>query len=202
VGLFRRRRETYNEQLMREAGLADQVAEPQPAPAPPPPAAFLPRPTLMETLGIPHGRSIGPDEWDACVSVTAPGFQGDSIVFVTLPGGDVLVEDEDGDRDVSPFADTVERELSPPYRATATRQTEDLWSVGAKRIGIERIADAEGDTLELFRHEGRLELRVDDEPSDAEIPELERIGERAGPDYYVEAERLDGDLWEVRVSAL
>jgi hypothetical protein len=35
------------------------------------------------------------------------------------------------------------------------------------------------------------------------IPELERLGEATGaPAYAVHAERLDADLWEVRVAAL
>ena len=46
------------------------------------------------------------------------------------------------------------------------------------------------------------ELRVDGEQSDAAIPpELAELGEAAGADYFVEALRIDGDLWEVRVTA-
>ena len=47
------------------------------------------------------------------------------------------------------------------------------------------------------------ELRVDGEPSDSLVPpELERLGETIGDSFYVEAERIDGDLWEVRAAAL
>ncbi len=47
------------------------------------------------------------------------------------------------------------------------------------------------------------ELRVDGEPTDAAVPvELQRLGERAGRDFCVEAQRIDGDFWEVRVSPL
>jgi hypothetical protein len=60
----------------------------------------------------------------------------------------------------------------------------------------------EGDTVELTEHDGNREVRVDGEPSDAEVPELARLGERVGADYSVEATRIDGDFWEVRVSAL
>jgi hypothetical protein len=45
-------------------------------------------------------------------------------------------------------------------------------------------------------------LRVDGDPSDAEIPELVQFGEQVGTNYCVEGKRIDGDFWEVRVSAL
>jgi hypothetical protein len=39
-------------------------------------------------------------------------------------------------------------------------------------------------------------------PSFGTVPALEQLGEAAGPAYAVHAERLDGDLWDVRVAAL
>jgi hypothetical protein len=188
VGLFRRRRETYNEQLMHDAGL-DQVRFEQP--------------TVLEELGIPIGRTRGetPD-WDFSVTVTTPGLGGDRIEFTTLPDGDVVVAEEKGDADVSPLADGVEKELSPPYQAFAARQEGDVWTVVAKRIEVEQIPFTDGDALELSRRDSWHELRVDGEQSNARIPDLERLGKRVGSDYFVKAERIDGDLWAVRVTAL
>ena len=188
MGLFRRRHETYNEQLLRDAGL-DQVRFEQP--------------TVLEELGIPIGRTReGPSEWDFTVTVTAAGLGGDRIEFTALPDGDVIVSEETGDADVSPLADAVEKELRPPYRAFAARQEADVWAVAAKRIEVERIAFADGNSLELSRRDSWHELRVDGEQSNVKVSELERLGERAGPDYFVKAERIDGDLWEVRATAL
>ena len=188
MGLFRRRRETYNEQLLRDAGL-DQIQ--------------FEKPTVLEELGIPIGRTRdGSPEWDFAVTVTAPGLGGDRIEFTTLPAGDVIISEEQGDADVSPLADAVESELRPPYKAFAARQEGDVWAVAAKRIEVERIPFADGDSLELSRRDSWHELRVDGEPSNAKIPELEPLGEGAGSDYFVKAERIDGDLWEVRVTAL
>jgi len=51
-------------------------------------------------------------------------------------------------------------------------------------------------------NEGVTELRVDGEPRKQMIPELERAGETLGSDFVVQADRLDGDFWEIRVSAL
>ncbi len=180
------RRQKTEEQLLRDAGL-DRIRLEQP---------------LVERLGVPIGRSVGAPEWDASVTATAPGLTADRISFTTLPGGDVLVDSEQGEADLSALAQAVERELAPPYRALAGRQAGDLWAVLARRIEVERIAWAHGDSLELSRKDSWQELRVDGEPSTARVPALERLGERAGRDFFVKAERLDGDLWEIRVSVL
>ena len=200
MGLFRRRKETLNEQLLREAGLdpAQVLGDPQPAPPPEPSRSTL------GAVALPDGSRVGPKEWDAAFAIEAPGLAGDRVEFTTLPNGDVIVGEEAGDADLTPLADAVERSVSPPYRAVAARQRADLWSVGVKRIAVAQIAFPDADELELSRHDGvRSELRVDGEPSDAAVPlELERLGEDAGDEFYVEAERIDGDLWEVRATAL
>jgi hypothetical protein len=202
VGFFRRRNETLNEQLLREAGLDpaqalgdQQVMPPQTSEPDRPP----PRPVLRD-LDVHFG--TGSKEWDAAVTISAPALAGDRIEFTTIPNGDVIVSEETGDADVSPLADAVERRLSPPYRAIAQRQGADTWAVAAKRIDVAQIPFGDGDKLELSRHGDDDELRVDGEPSEEPVPrELERAGEAGGDSYYVEAERIDGDLWEVRVTA-
>jgi hypothetical protein len=187
VGLFRRKSETHEEQLLREAGIG---------------RIQLDRPNVLETVGVPSGRALGQADWDASVTVNAPGLAGDTIEFTTLPDGGALIDEEHGDADVSALADAVENELEPPYRARAARQSGALWAVLASRIDVHRVSFPRADTLELSRKDSWQELRVDGEPSMGRAPELERLGERAGPDFFVKAERLDGDLWEVRVTAL
>jgi hypothetical protein len=199
VGLFRRRKETLNEQLLREAGidpaqaLGDQ----------PPPVPLEPPKSLLVRVGVPDGSGAGPKEWDAAVTVTAPDLAGDRIEFTTIPSGDVIVGEEAGDADLSPLADAVERRVDPPYRAVAARQDGYLWAVGAKRIEVARIPFAQGDRLDLSRNGDGSEFRVDAEPSDAAAPpELEQLGDASGERFYVEAARIDGDLWEVKVTAM
>jgi hypothetical protein len=201
LGLFRRRRETLNEQLLREGGL-------DPAPAlgdlhsQRQPRFELPK-SVLEVVGVPDGSRVTPKEWDATVTVAAPGLVGNRIEFTTLPNDDLIADEETGDADLSQLADAVEQRLSSPYRAVAQRQDGDLWAVGAKRIQVAQIPFPDGDTLEFSCHVDQGELRVDGEPSDALVPpELERLCETAGDSFYVEAERIDGDLWEVRVTAL
>jgi hypothetical protein len=198
LGLFRRRQETLNEELLRKAGLdpADALGDRHPAPP-------LLAPSIVGVAGIPDGSTLRPKEWDTAVTAQFLGLVGDRVEFTTLPNGDVIVSDETGDADVSPLADAVEQRVGPPYSAVAQRQSDDLWAIAAKRIQVVQISFEEGDKLELSHHADHGELRVDGEPSDAIVPpELERLAETSGDSYFVEAERIDGDLWEVKVTAL
>jgi hypothetical protein len=153
-------------------------------------------------LGIWRRVMARPGEYDAVLTVEAPDVAGDAVGFATLPNGDVIV-DTDGDADLSPFADAVEQTLEPPYRVIARRGEGGLWSVAARGIDVLEVAFENGDEVELASIGGELDVRVDGEPWQGHIPALERAGEAAdGEDYVVQAERLDGDLWEVRASPL
>ena len=208
MGLFRRKQETLNEQLLREAGLdaapvsgePTTVSETRPDFPPPGPPPF---PTGDISLGRSGRFAGGSGDWDAVVTAKAAGLAGDQLEFTTLPNGDVIVEREKGNGDVSPLADAIEQKIEPPYHAVASRQDGDLWGVGAYEIEVAEFALAAGDAVELSVNDGTREVRVDGEPSDAEVPELVRVGEAVGgPNYCVEAKRIDGDFWGVEVSAL
>ena len=200
MGFFRRKQETLNEKLLREAGLdpAQTLGDPEPPPpAPGPPVSVL------AAAGVPDGSRVSPREWDATAVVKAPDLAGERVEFTTIPNGDVIVSEEAGNADLSPFADAVEQRVSPPYRATAVRQDGSLWGVGAKRIQVAEIPFPQGERLQFSRTGDDREFHVDSEPSHAPVPpELERIGEPLGDSFYVEAQRIDGDLWEVKVSPL
>ena len=199
MGLFRRRQETLNEQLLREAGLDPEQMLGDPPPPPPLPA---PSSWVLGAVGVPDGSTVGPKEWDAAVTATAPGLVGDRVEFTTIPNGDVIVTEESGDADLSPLADAVEQRVSPPYRAVGQRQDGDLWAVGARRIQVATIPFADGEKLTLSQHGSDSELRVDGEPSNETAPvQLEALGQAVGDSFYVEAQRIDGDLWEVQVAA-
>jgi hypothetical protein len=176
---FRRNEETLNEQLLREAGLDRPTVRPAPTPAPPP--------------SVPLER---PRAWDVATTVKAPGVGGSEVEFVALPNGDLIVEDEEGDTDLSGLADTVEPRLQPPYRVRARRLEGDSWGVTANAIDVVEL-EAEGDTIEVTCVGGAVTTTVDGRPVDRSFPLLERDG-----DYNVVASRIDGGLWEVRASAL
>jgi hypothetical protein len=177
------RRESLHERLAREGGLVEPVGA---------------RPAWDEA-GI-HGVHRA-REWDLVSTVAAPELQGDAVDFVALPDGSLLVEEEQGDATLESLAAVVEQKLQPPYRARGARQTDVLWAVSARRIETARF-DAEGERIELTETADGKILRVDGMPVFGSIPALEQLGEPAGPSYAVHAERLDADLWEVRVAAL
>jgi hypothetical protein len=209
--LFRRRDETMNEILLREAGLAEPQQEPRSEPESRPDAAPQPAPLDPYAGTYPADSVFGgwqramarPDAADATAVVRAPQIAGDDVEFVALPSGDLIVDVEKGDADLSPLADAVEATLAPPYRARAQRQHADLWGVAASRIDVRRFSCEAGDEIELVVRGGRMAMRVDGAASSLRIPELERAGEeQPGGEYAVHAERIDGDFWEIRASAL
>jgi hypothetical protein len=201
MGLFRKK-ETLNEQALREAHLGEKQPEPEHVPAEPfdPFAGTYPADTVF---GIWQRAMARPGEYDAVLTVEAPGVSGDAVEFATLPNGDMIVDTEQGNADLSPFADAVEEKLKPPYRVIARRGEGGLWSVAARGIDVLEVDFQGGDEIELASVGGELDVRVDGEPWQGHIPALEHAGEAAdGEDYVVQAERLDGDLWEIRASPL
>jgi hypothetical protein len=185
VGFFRRR-EPLHERLAREAGMTT-------APS------LDPRPPLLETgvHGLQRART-----WDTTVSADAPDIEGDEVRFVALPDGALLVEDG-AEGSVEPLAAAVEQSVRPPYRAQGVRQGETLWAVQARRIEVLELPDAPGgDSLDLTHTADGIVFAVDEQRVFGSLPALEVRGAREGPDYAVHAERLDGDLWEVRAAAL
>ena len=203
---FFRRGETLNERLLREAELHEQQAEPVADAWPPEPldpvVAF--RRHFDSAAGALAGAGLPPRarHWDTFVTAEAPDVDGNEVDFVVLPDGTILVEEEAGDAALEPLANAVETKITPPYRAKAVKQTDRIWAISAMQIQVARF-EQDGDTIELTQTSDGRALRVDGMPSFGGVPELERIGEaQSGPAYAVHAERLDADLWEVRVAAL
>jgi hypothetical protein len=128
-------------------------------------------------------------EWDAVVTVSAPDVEGARAAFVALPGGDLVLEE--GSERLAPFAQALERELDPPYRAEAVRREDSLWAVAGRRIEVVELPGVTGSELELATHGGERTLLVDGERAFGSVPALER------PEHVVRARRIDGDLWEV-----
>jgi hypothetical protein len=204
MGFFRRKEdETLNEQLLHEAGLENAAAAPEEPPPLEPPDPFVGTYPAENVFGLWQRAMARPGAYDEVIAVHAPEIPGDTADFATLPNGDVIVDTEQGDADLSPLADAVEQKLHPPYRVVARRGEGDLWSVAARGIDVLELDFADGDEIELASVEGEIDLKVDGEAWNGRIPELERAGEAAnGEDYVVQAERLDGNLWEVRASPL
>lgn len=175
--LRRKREETYNEQLLREAGLGE-----------PPPSPLI-DPAVL-------GMGPRPAEWEVYTTAEAPDIGGDSVSFAALPTGDLIVDSE-GDDDLAPLAETVERQLAPPYRAIGRKEEGALWSLAARKIDVRRLAVPEGDEVELVVRDGERTVTIDGQPSDVALAGLAEQG-----DYVARGTRLDGDLWEIQVDRL
>jgi hypothetical protein len=177
------RREPLHERLAREGGLGG-----------PPPHDPGPHWGEVGIHGIPRAR-----EWDATGVAEAPELRADELEFVALPDG-TLVLDEEGD--ASPLADAVEEALAPPYRAFAIRRDGHLFAVGANRIRVVELPQSvEGEVVDLTVGPEARSLVADGRPVFGAVPELEALGGEFA-EFVVHAVRLDGALWEVRVSPL
>jgi hypothetical protein len=184
---FLRRREPLHERLAREGGMTERP--PQGAPRP-----------LWQEPGVTGLHR--PREADAVVTADAPEVEGDAVRFVSLADGSLLVE-EGADSPLDALAAAVEQELRAPYRARGVRRGETLWAVDARQIEVLSIPDApDGDAIDVTHTADGTTVAVDDHRIFGSIPVLEQRGQREGSDYTVHAERLDGDVWEVRASAL
>jgi hypothetical protein len=182
---FWRREEPIHEKLAREGGLGQ-------------PVQWDPRATFREThVGI-HGVHRA-REWDVVATTAAPEVAGDRAVFVMLPDETVLIEEGDGH--LESLAGGVEGQLEPPYRVLAVRQDNERWAVAANKIEARELPGLEGDQITLTVQGMNRELVVDGVEADQRVPELEDLVQDYDA-FVLEAGRLDGDLWEVRITPL
>jgi hypothetical protein len=186
VRLFGRRKPLH-ERLLEEGEVA--AASPRAAPA-------APRPQEPGIHGIARER-----EWDAFATVAAPELQGTEVAFDVLPDRTLLVDGE-ADEPLTPLAEAIERDMQPPYRARAVRQSDELWAVAARKIDVLRLPDRDGDSLELSVHGDQHDLIVDGAREFGGVPQLETLAQSRHREYVVRAERLDEDWWEVTVDPL
>jgi hypothetical protein len=141
--------------------------------------------------------------WDAVASAEAPDLPGDTISFTTLPDGTVLVDADLPDGALTPLADAVEQELASPYRATATRGEDGIWGIGANKLEVVEVPEnVEGDTVSLAVQDGERTLMIDERPGWSDIPTLESFARERHGEFVLHAERLDGNLWSVKVNPL
>ena len=149
-------------------------------------------------VGIPRTRG----NWDLVVTGEAPGLIGsDELGFVAVEDGDIFMDSQYPEGDVTPLAEAVELQIQPPYRAYGARQAGDLWAIAARGIDLGHF-QATGDEIELTVRGGERELVVDGSRSLGSVPELERLGEVEGADFFARAVRIEDDLWELTISLL
>ena len=187
---FWSRRKPLHEELAEGTGLLDWE-----------PRRDAALPGFAGTLDVLHGGRHR--RWDAVVTAEAPGLPGDELEFVALPDGTLLIDDELPEGALAPLHEAVETELRPPYKASAVRREEGGWAVAANQIEVVEVPEAiDGDTVSLAVQGDERTLLIDERPGWGDVPTLESFAEERHRDFVLHAERLDGDLWSVKVNAL
>jgi hypothetical protein len=201
MGLFRRRAPLHR-QLAEAGGLAAGLGMPErhaPAPsqAADPPSWDGQGRGEAGIHGVPRARV-----WDAVVRANAPGLRGDRVHLVSLADGTLIVEEDEPDGALEPLAEAVERVLPPPYAAEAVRRGNDAWAIGARRIQLVEAPGLHGEEVELVVTQDGEKLMVDGQSALGRTTALKQIGEAQGREYVVRGWRVDGNVWEIEVSAL
>ena len=161
---------------------------------------------MLQSLGvgaaIPGVMGVGPGRtWDAVVATHAPSLTGDSVTFVALEDGTLIVTEDVEDGSLTPVADQIEEMLAPPYRAAAARGEGDVWTAVAEKVRIVEITDIPADELELTVVDGERTLMIGDEPDPRAVPALDELAEEESS-VAIHAERVDGDTFIVDVFPL
>lgn len=145
-------------------------------------------------------RARGAQGWtpiaDAVAGLDLPELQGDGVSFVVLPDRDLLVEEELGDASLKSAATALERQVKPPYRAGGRRQGRSSRTFVAQRIEVVEMPGEPADSIMLARHDGEETVEGTADPA-----RWRELGQGLD-DYVLEAARLDGDLFEVKLSPL
>jgi len=140
--------------------------------------------------------------WDAVATATTAGLRGNTVHFVVLPDGTLVVDEDEPDGALTPLADALEATLAPPYRAEAVRRGAETWAVAGRRVEVRAVPGLDGEEAELVVTAGDRSLTVDGLRRLAHAPALESAGAQQGREYVVRALRLDGELWEVEATPL
>ena len=161
---------------------------------------------MLSALGagaaIPGVMGVGPGRtWDSAVAAHAPDLTGESVTFVALEDGSLVVNEDVPDGSLTPVANQIEEMLPPPYRAAAARNEGDVWTAVAESVHIVELPGVGSDEVELTVVGGERALTVDGEQTGNALPALDALADGQG-DVAIHAERVDGDLFAVDVFPL
>jgi len=142
--------------------------------------------------------------FEASSVADAPAIPGDSVHFVVLADGTIVVDEDVPEGSLVPLMHVIEEAFEAPYKAHGFREEGTLWNVGANQVDIVELpATFVGESLDLSRVGGTRTLEVDGVASDADVAPLDELGDREeGDDFALHAERLDDTLWVVDLYAL
>jgi hypothetical protein len=146
--------------------------------------------------GVPRART-----WDAVATALSRDLTGETVTFVVLPDGTIVVDEDLPDDSLAPLAEALEETIAPPYRAAAIRRHEDVWTAVAEEVAIAEIPGLEGDTVELTVVDGERSLHIDGERTIRPLPALDALT-ATYDDVALRAERVDEDVFAVDVFPL
>jgi hypothetical protein len=160
------------------------------------PGFGLPGLTASERFGGP---------WDVVTAAHAPELPGETVSFVALDDGTLVVDDDIPDGSATPLAEAVEKELAPPYEAAAVRRDgEDLWRVAAVTVLVAPAEPGPTNRVDLARVGGAVTVTIDD--ADAAVHDAPRglldLLDHQDGDAALTAERLDDTTWVAQRWAL
>jgi hypothetical protein len=155
------------------------------------------------------GASAAPDQDEGAeeprgvvVSLLAPDVAGDYAVFVALPERLIIVEEQEGDRDLGVLADAVEKRLQAPYRARALRVDERRFVVVASEIETIELPGLDGEELVVFAlPDGQRTAVLDGARYQLASAEVESILKESAP-CLLRLENVDESVWEVSIDLL
>ena len=161
---------------------------------------------MLSALGagaaIPGVMGVGPGRtWNSAVAAHAPDLTGESVTFVALEDGTLVVNEDVPDGSLTPVANQIEEMVPPPYRAAAARNEGDVWTAVAEAVHIVELQGVGSDEVELTVVGGERALTVDGEQTGNALPALDALADGQG-DVAIHAERVDGDLFAVDVFPL
>jgi hypothetical protein len=148
---------------------------------------------IAGVTGAPRPR--GP--WDVIASASADELPGDTVTFVALEDGTLVVDQDIRDGSGAPLADAVEMQLARPYEAVAVRAENDVWTVAAHSVFVAAATPGDGQQAELTRVGDETAVTVDGTRvalGDAPVGLVELLDEEPG-DVAITAERLDDTTW-------
>jgi hypothetical protein len=153
------------------------------------------------------GGAQGRGPWDVVTSAPAPDLPGDTVSFVALEDGTLVVDDDIPDGSATPLADAVEAELGKPYEAVAVRSADEdgLWRVAAVEVLVAPAApDDVAERVDLARVGGEVSTTIDGQQADPDRSPrglLDLLAHLEG-DAALTGERLDETTWVAQRWAL
>lgn len=117
---------------------------------------------------------------------------------MALTDGRLIVDEDVPDGTLTPFADTAEKEVKPPYRVTAARIEGDVWGLGVAPVVVIELPRVDGEVCDISRVGNTVSMTVDGVEVKAPPAAWDALRSFDG-DVALTAEWLEDDTWVAAV---